>query len=44
MIDLRRDLDDPANQEDPLITVVYKAADGNNPTVEIIYYDENGQK
>ncbi|HVZ41344.1 MAG TPA: hypothetical protein VHI13_18840 [Candidatus Kapabacteria bacterium] len=44
MIDLRRDLDDRANQDDPLVTVVYKSADGNNPTVEIIYYDENGQE
>ena len=44
MIDLRRDLDDPTNQIDPSVTVLYRALGGENPTVDIIYYDENGQE
>ncbi|MEP7219536.1 MAG: T9SS type A sorting domain-containing protein, partial [Bacteroidota bacterium] len=44
MIDLRRDLDDDKNLNDPIVTVVYNATSAENPTAEIIYYDENGQE
>jgi uncharacterized repeat protein (TIGR01451 family) len=44
MIDLRRDLDDPANGGDPLLTVVYRAPGQQNPVADITYYDENGQE
>ncbi len=44
MINMRRDLDDERNQTDPIVTVVYRALDDRPVTVEIIYYDENGQE
>jgi|GEM_PF-1520857 len=44
VIDMRRDLDDPDNLNDPIVTVVYRAPDGGAVSAEIIYFDANGQE
>lgn len=43
-IGLRRDLGDERNHEDPVVTVVYKSDSRRPVTVEIVYFDANGQE